>query len=125
MISLAILSGSITVTAQEFTLKAVEADTGKPLTGIPITMRYGGTVTGTGANIKLHDKYIQRRTGRDGIAHFPEAGSLKDIDDVYSLPIAYGMVCCDVQPKTFPSTATMTFRKRTLRESLHWIFVGD
>jgi len=125
MISLAILSGSITVTAQEFTLKAVEADTGKPLTGIPITMRYGGTVTGTRANIKLHDKYIQRRTGRDGIAHFPEAGSLKDIDDVYSLPIAYGMVCCDVQPKTFPSTATMTFRKRTLRESLHWIFVGD
>jgi hypothetical protein len=35
------------------------------------------------------------------------------------------MVCCDVQPKTFPSTATMTFKRRTFSEMMHWIFIGD
>jgi hypothetical protein len=84
------LCGACGLNAQEFALRAIDAQTGKPLSGIPITMRYAGTITGSGANIKLHDKFIHRRTGKDGFAHFPEAGLLKDIDDVFSLPITYG-----------------------------------
>ncbi len=39
---------------------------------------------------------LQRKTGPDRLAHFPEAGSLHGIDDIFSLPIAYGAVCCDL-----------------------------
>jgi hypothetical protein len=111
--------------AQEFTIRAEDWKNHKPLDGIPITLRYDCSSTGSGLNLKMHCKFLQRRTGDDGIAHFPEAGSLKDIDDIFSLPITYGAVCCDVQPKQFPGSATITFRRRSLSEMLRWIFIGD
>jgi hypothetical protein len=112
--------------AQELTMHAIEDGTNKPLRDIPITLRYNCKAVGSGATLKWQGcKSITRRTDKTGTAYFPEAGSLPDIDDVYSLPITYGMTCCDVQPKSFPSEATMKFRKRTLAEQLHWIFVGD
>lgn len=115
-----------TAEAQGLTIHAVEDDTDKPLRGIPITLRYNCTAIGSGLKLKWHGcKWITRRTDKAGDAYFPEAPSLPDIDDVYSLPITYAMTCCDVQPKTFPSEATMKFKKRTLAEQLHWIFVGD
>ena len=60
----------------------IDAQSGKPLKGIPITLRYSCTTTGAGVSIKFHCTYLQRKTGADGIARFPEAGSLKDIDDI-------------------------------------------
>ncbi len=67
---------------QEYSVKAVAVDSGKPLSGIPITLRYDCTYAG-----KARCKFIQRKTGSDGLAHLPEAGSLRDIDDIFSSPI--------------------------------------
>jgi hypothetical protein len=110
--------------AQEYSVKAVD-EQGHALSGIPITLRYSCTFTGSGTKIEAHCKYIQRRMGDDGIAHFPEAGSLKDLDDIYSLPITYGMVCCDISQPVIPGSGVMRFRRRSLGEMLNWIFVGN
>jgi hypothetical protein len=122
---LLILSLSCHLSAQEYSVRAVDAESGKVLEGIPITLRYRCTVNGTGEKLKEHCEYIQRKTGPDGIAHFPEAGSLKDFDDIYSIPITYAMVCCDISEPTIPGMGTMKFRRRSLQEMLHWIFIGD
>jgi hypothetical protein len=110
---------------QEYSVLAVDSQTGKVLPGIPISLRYDCKKIGSGLKMKIRCKFIQRRTGRDGIAHFPEAGSLKDIDDIYSLPLSYGMVCCDISSPRIPGTGIMKFKRRTLRETLYWVFVGD
>jgi hypothetical protein len=110
---------------QEYSVRAIDADSGKVLKGIPITLRYSCTSTGSGINIRVHCKFIQRRTGADGLAHFPEAGTLKDIDDIFSLPITYGAVCCDISNPVIPGTGTIKFKRRSLGEALHWIFIGD
>ena len=75
--------------------------------------------------MKVHCKVIQRKTGADGFAHFPEAGSLHEIDDIFSLPIAYGAVCCDISKPQIPGIGTIKFKRRSLNEMMHWIFVGD
>ena len=111
--------------AQEYSVRAVDADNGKLLKGIPVTLRYDCEAKGSGTKTKIRCKFIQRKTGDDGIAHFPEAGSLKGIDDIYSLPIVYGAVCCDISKPEIPGTGTIKFRRRSLGEMLHWIFVGD
>jgi hypothetical protein len=110
---------------QEYSVRAIDANNGKPLKGIPITLRYACTSTGSGEKIQIHCKFIQRRTGRDGLAHFPEAGSLKDIDDIFSLPIEYGAVCCDISNPVIPGIGTIKFRRRSFGEMLHWVFIGD
>jgi hypothetical protein len=69
---------------QEYSVKAVDVDTGKALSGMPITLRYDCSYTGTGIDIKAHCKFIQRKTGSDGLAHFPEAGSLEAVVNFYS-----------------------------------------
>jgi hypothetical protein len=111
--------------AQEYSVQAIDAKSGKVLKGIPVTLRYSCMATGSGIKTKVHCKFIQRRTGSDGIAHFPEAGSLNDIDDIFSLPVTYGMVCCDISKPVIPGMGTITFQRRSLGETLHWIFVGD
>ena len=111
--------------AQEYSVRAVDVQSGKPLMGIPITLRYDCQSTGSGIKTKIQCKFIQRRTGADGIAHFPEAGTLKDINDIYSLPIIYGAVCCDIPNPEIPGTGTIRFRKRSLREMLDYVFYGD
>jgi hypothetical protein len=120
-----LISLSVPLLSQEYSVKAVEENTKKPLKGIPITLRYDCTSTGSGTKLKIHCKFIQRETDAAGIAHFPEAGSLRTIDDIYSLPIKYGMVCCDISQPKVPGTETMKFRRRTFGERLHWIFIGD
>lgn len=110
---------------QEFSVRAIDAKSGKPLKGIPITLRYACTATGSGPKTKIDCRFIQRKTGNDGLAHFPEAGSLKDIDDIFSLPIRYGMVCCDISNPVIPGTGTIKFERRSFGEMLHWIFIGD
>src|SRR5882724_7833664 len=110
---------------QEYSVRAIDETSGKPLKGIPITLRHGCTTTGSGTNIKVHCKFIQRKTGDDGIAHFPGAGSLGDIDDFYSTPISYGAVCCDISNPVIPGMGTIKFARRSLKEILHWIFIGD
>jgi hypothetical protein len=122
-IAVALIAPSLS--AQEFTIHAIDVNSGKNLEGMPITLRYECTSTGSGLKLKMHCKAIQRETDADGIAHFPEAGSLKDIDDIFSLPITYGVVCCDVQPKSFPGSATMKFKRRSFAEMMHWIFIGS
>lgn len=116
---------AINVSAQEYAVRAVDAANGKPLAGIPITLRYDCTFTGSASNPKAHCKFIQRKTDSNGVAHFPEAGRIKEIDDIFSLPIEYGMVCCDIPDPKIPGTGTMTFKRRSVREMLQWIFVGD
>jgi hypothetical protein len=111
--------------AQEYSVRAIDAKSGKALKGIPITLRYDCTETGTGAKMKIDCKFIQRKTGSDGIAHFPEAGSLSDIDDIFSLPVTYTMVCCDISRPIIPGMGTITFKRLSLSQMLHVIFVGD
>jgi hypothetical protein len=111
--------------AQEYSVAAIDLKSGKVLKGIPITLRYDCTATGTGIKTKIHCKFLQRKTETDGIAHFPEAGSLKGIDDIFSLPINYAMVCCDISKPVIPGTGSITFQRRSLGQTLHWIFIGD
>src|SRR5271170_6594781 len=89
---------------QEYSVKAVDVDTGKALAGIPINLRYDCAYTVKGVQTKVHCKVIQRKTGVDGLAHFPEAGALRNIDDIFSLPITYGAVCCDISKPQIPGT---------------------
>lgn len=109
---------------QEYTVRAVDADSGNPLKGMPITLRYDCVYTGSGLKLKANCKFIQRKTGADGLAHFPEAGSLHAIDDIFSLPIAYGAVCCDLTKPIVPGIGTITFKRRTVSEMMQWIFAG-
>lgn len=51
-------------------MQAVDVDSGKPLKGMPITLRYDCISTGSGLKLKVHCKFIQRKTGRDGLATF-------------------------------------------------------
>jgi hypothetical protein len=110
---------------QEYSVKAVDVDSGKPLAGIPINLRYDCVYTVKGAQTTVHCKVIQRKTDADGLARFPEAGSLHEIDDIFSLPIAYGAVCCDISKPQIPGTGTIKFKRRSLSEMMHWILIGD
>lgn len=111
--------------AQEYKVRAIDIKNGKPLRGIWITLRYSCTTTGSVQKTKVRCKFIQRKTGSDGIAHFPEAGSLKDIDDIFSLPITYGELCCDITNPIIPGMDTIKFKRRSFGETLHWMFIGD
>jgi hypothetical protein len=111
--------------AQEYVVQAIDAQSGKPLKGIPIVLRYDCTFTGSEAKTKEHCKFIHRTTGDEGFTHFPEAGSLTDIDDVFPMSAAYREVCCDISEPVIPGTGKITFQRRSFREMLNWIFVGD
>jgi hypothetical protein len=111
--------------AIEYSVRAIDAKSGKVLGGISITLRYACTTTGSGIKTKIHCKFIQRRTGADGVAHFPEAGTLSDIDDIFPSSTEYGEVCCDISRPVIPGIGTITFRRRSFSEMLHWIFIGD
>jgi hypothetical protein len=58
---------------QGYSVRAVDVDTGKTLANIPITLRYDCTFNGGEKNLKENCKFIQRRTGSDGVAHFPRS----------------------------------------------------
>ena len=113
-----LLLGASLVSAQEYTVHAVEDSTGKDLSGIPVILRYN-----CGDTLPFHCKWITRKTGKDGLAHFPEAGTLPGIDDIYALTIPYASLG-DIQPKSFPASGTMRFKKRSLSERLQWILQG-
>lgn len=121
----ALLPQSARLYGQDYSVRAVEERSGKPLKGISIVARYNCTFTGSGSKTKEHCKFIHRRTGADGFAHFPEAGSLKDIDDIFPMSAEYREGCCDISHPVIPGTGTITFTKRSFPEMLHWIFIGD
>lgn len=106
-------------------MRAIDAKSGKALERISITLRYACTATGSGIKMKIRCKFIHRKTGGDGVAHFPEAGTLSDIDDIFPSSTVYGEVCCDIPKPVIPGVGTITFQRRSLSEMLHWIFVGD
>jgi hypothetical protein len=122
---LALMLWPLHALGQEYSVRAIDVDTGKTLANIPITLRYDCTYSGTGTKIKANCKFIQRRTGSDGLAHFPEAGSLHQVDDIFSLPVTYGAVCCDISKPDIPGIGTIKFRSRTIGEMMQWIFLGD
>jgi hypothetical protein len=111
--------------AQEYSVRAIDAESGKALKGITIVLRYACTFSGSGIKTKVHCKYIQRKTETDGIAHFPEAGSLTDIDGIFPMSNTYGEVCCDISKPMIPGMGTLKFKRRSFGQMLHWIFVGD
>ena len=111
--------------AQEYSVQAVDAQSGRPLKGIPIVLRYACTFSGSGTKAKEHCKFIHRKTDKKGIANFPEAGSLHDIDDIFPMSASYREICCDISNPVIPGTGKITFQHRSLREKLSWIFVGD
>jgi hypothetical protein len=76
---------------QEHSVRAVDEDRGKPLAGIPISLRYDCAGTAKGVQTKVHCRFIQRKTGADGLVHFPEAGSFHAID--WHLLVANCMRC--------------------------------
>lgn len=75
--------------------------------------------------MQVRCKFVRRKTGSDGLARFPEAGTLKDIDDIYPASIAYQEVCCDISAPVIPGTGTITFKRRSFREMLQYIWYGD
>lgn len=93
--------------------------------GISIIVRSDCTSTGSGTNLKFHCKFLKRKTGPDGIASFSEAGRLREIDDIYPFSIVYDERCCDISKPKIPGTGKITFRKRSLREQLEFLFFGD
>jgi hypothetical protein len=111
--------------AQEYAVSAVDAQSGKPLHGVPIVLRYACTFTGSGAKTKQHCKFIHRSTGRDGMVHFPEAGSLTDIDAIFPSSAAYAEVGCDIVKPTTPGMGTMKFKRRSFGQMLYWVILGD
>jgi hypothetical protein len=111
--------------AQEYSVRAIEAKRGKALEGISITIRYACTATGSGIKVKIRCKFIHRKTGSDGVAHFPGAGNLPDIDDIFPSSTVYGEICCDIPKPAIPGVGTITFQRRSFSEMLHWIFIGD
>jgi hypothetical protein len=126
MLGTALLFSLGRAACQEYSVKAVDVDSGKPLAGIPINLCYDCTFTAKGVQTKVHCKFIQQKTGADGPVHFLEAGSLHEIDDIFSLPIAYGAVCCEIpKPQQIPGTGTIKFKRRSVGEMVHWILVDD
>jgi hypothetical protein len=123
--ALALVSTPLLLFGQEYSVRAVDSQSGKPLKGIPIVLRYECTFTGSGINTKEHCHFIHRTTGKDGIAHFPEAGSLKDVDDIFPMSCKYREDCCDISKPVIPGTGTITFTKFSFSEMWHCIFVGD
>ena len=111
--------------AQEYLVRATDARSGRVLKGIPSTLRYGCTAAGWGVKTRIRCKFIHRKTGADGIAHFPEAGSLDGIDDIFSIPTRYIEVCCDISNPVIPGIGTITFKRLSIWQTLHWIFIGD
>jgi len=111
--------------AQEYSVLAIDAESGKPLKGITVTLRYACTYNGPATHPKIRCNYVQRKTGPDGIARFPEASSLNNIDDIYAVSNIYAQMCCDISNPAIPGTGTLKFKQRSFSELLHWVFVGD
>jgi hypothetical protein len=111
--------------AQEYLVRAIDAKSRRVLKGIPVTLRYACTATGSGVKTRVRCKFIQRKTGADGIAHFPEAGSLDGIDDIFSISTRYIEVCCDISNPVIPGIGTITLKRLSIWQTLHWIFIGD
>ncbi|MFT4112718.1 hypothetical protein [Silvibacterium sp.] len=108
--------------AQEFSVRAVDASSGKPLKGMRIAVRYDCGSPGPVWNLQMRCRLMQRKTGADGVAHFPEAGSLRAIDSIYPEPRAYEVVCCEIAKPVIPGSATITFRHKSLGERLEQLF---
>src|SRR5258708_5277871 len=96
---------------QEYTVQAIDADTGKGLSGIRIILRYECVFTGSGIATKEHCKFVRKKTDHNGVAHFPDAGRLSNIDDIYPWSVAYAEVCCDISHPVVPGTGTITFKR--------------
>lgn len=93
-----------------------------------ISLRYDCVTSGLPAdwrhfNIKC--KFIVRKTGHDGTAYFPEAGTVKNIDDIFASSIPWAEICCDISKPVIPGMGTITFQRRSIGEMLHYMFIGD
>lgn len=110
--------------AQGYSVRAIDAKSGRVLKGFKITMRYNCIAPKTGTKIAdIHCEYASRRTGSDGIAHFAAAKSQSAIDAFYPSRIDYE-AGEQVRAPVVPGIETIEFYHVSLGELLYEIFRG-
>ena len=110
--------------AQGYSVRAIDAKSGKVLKGFKITMRYNCIAAKTGTKIAdVHCQYVSRKTGSDGIAHFTEANSQTAINAFYAWRIDYEPGEQAREP-VVPGMETIKFYHVSLGELLYEIFRG-
>lgn len=118
VLSAAVCLGALPAAAREYAVRVVDADSGKPLRKIRIIVRYDCSATGTTFDLKTRCMFMERKTGADGIAHFPEAGSLHLIDVIYAAGARYETVGSDIPEPFAPESGTgnISLRRKSLVE---------
>jgi len=110
--------------AQGFSVRAIDAKSGKVLKSFKITMRYNCAAPKTGTKIvDMHCEHVSRKTGSDGIANFTEANSQSAIDAFYPSRIDY-KAGEQVREPVVPRMETIKFHHVSLGELLYEIFRG-
>jgi hypothetical protein len=109
---------------QGYSVRAIDAKSGKVLKGFKITMRYNCIAPKAGTKIAdIHCEYISRKTGSDGIAHFTEATPQSTIDFFYPSGIDYE-AGEQVREPLVPGMETIEFHHMSPGELLYEIFRG-
>jgi hypothetical protein len=110
--------------AQGYSVRAIDAKSGKVLKGFKITMRYNCIARKGGTKIvDFHCEYVSRKTGSDGIVHFTEVSSQSTIDAFYSWRVDYEAVE-ETSARVIPGMETIEFHHMSLGELLYEIFRG-
>ena len=101
LISIAVLLVMVprSVQSRGYTVRAIDATSGRVLRGLRTTLRYDCRASGAGIHAKVHCEFITRKTGSDGIGYFPEVNSQTDIDAIYSQSINYEAVRTDASER--------------------------
>jgi len=109
---------------QGYSVRAIDAKSGKVLKGFKITMRYDCIAPKTRTKIvDMHCEYVSRKTGSDGIANFTEANSQSAIDAFYPSRFDYEAGEQAREP-VVPGMETIKFYHVSLGELLYEIFRG-
>ena len=127
LISIAVLLVMVPRSVQSpgYTVRAIDATSGRVLRGLRITLRYDCRASGAGMHAKFRCEFITRKTGSDGMVYFPEVNSQTDIDAIYSQSITYEAVRTDASERVIPGSETIAFRRLSFGDTLRLIFEGE
>jgi hypothetical protein len=110
--------------AQGYSVRAIDAKSGKVLKDFKITMRYNCIAPQTGTKtVDIHCEYVSKKTGSDGIAHFVEASSQSTIDAFFPSRFDYE-AGEEARARVVPGMETIKFHHMSLGEVLYEIFRG-